>query len=201
MRGSRDARRINVPRAACRAPSAGTPLWLLVHVAPIRNERELVVLFLLTFRDITALKQPIDADDPKGGEYPRACACVCLCDARRSLTRGVCAGLSKFAKLARSVTRSRSVLVSALPALKEPARTSQLAHVSTASLHHHAACAHIASSPSTASSPSIAFPSPSIAFSSPRIFICALHCKTHKPTVLRSCLRLSSKRSFLLYIY
>lgn len=47
---------------------AGTPLWLLVHVAPIRNERELVVLFLLTFRDITALKQPIDADDPKGGE-------------------------------------------------------------------------------------------------------------------------------------
>ncbi|CAH2218781.1 jg4519, partial [Pararge aegeria aegeria] len=41
-----------------------TPLWLLVHVAPIRNERELVVLFLLTFRDITALKQPIDADDP-----------------------------------------------------------------------------------------------------------------------------------------
>ncbi|XP_060804055.1 potassium voltage-gated channel protein eag [Amyelois transitella] len=81
-----------------------TPLWLLVHVAPIRNERELVVLFLLTFRDITALKQPIDADDPKGG-------------------------LSKFAKLARSVTRSRSVLVSALPALKEPARQSHLAHV------------------------------------------------------------------------
>ncbi|XP_050674115.1 potassium voltage-gated channel protein eag [Leptidea sinapis] len=83
-----------------------TPLWLLVQVAPIRNERELVVLFLLTFRDITALKQPIDADDPKGG-------------------------LSKFAKLARSVTRSRSVLVSALPALKEPARQSHLAHVSS----------------------------------------------------------------------
>lgn len=53
------------------AVSAGTPLWLLVHVAAIRNERELVVLFLLTFRDITALKQPIDSDDPKGGEYPR----------------------------------------------------------------------------------------------------------------------------------
>ncbi|XP_035437178.2 potassium voltage-gated channel protein eag isoform X2 [Spodoptera frugiperda] len=87
-----------------------TPLWLLVHVAPIRNERELVVLFLLTFRDITALKQPIDADDPKGG-------------------------LSKFAKLARSVTRSRSVLVSALPALKEPQRASHLAHVSTPAHH------------------------------------------------------------------
>lgn len=57
----------NVIYVECRG--AGTPLWLLVHVAPIRNERELVVLFLLTFRDITALKQPIDADDPKGGQY------------------------------------------------------------------------------------------------------------------------------------
>ncbi|CAK1543322.1 unnamed protein product [Leptosia nina] len=96
-----------------------TPLWLLVHVAPIRNERELVVLFLLTFRDITALKQPIDADDPKGG-------------------------LSKFAKLARSVTRSRSVLVSALPALKEPARQSHLAHVSTAAPHVNTLFLHLA---------------------------------------------------------
>lgn len=64
----------HVGRCACGAGGAvggvaGTPLWLLVQVAPIRNERELVVLFLLTFRDITALKQPIDADDPKGGEY------------------------------------------------------------------------------------------------------------------------------------
>lgn len=47
----------------------------------------------------------------------------------------VYAGLSKFAKLARSVTRSRSVLVSALPALKEPQRQSHLAHVSTTALH------------------------------------------------------------------
>ncbi|XP_050451838.1 potassium voltage-gated channel protein eag isoform X4 [Cataglyphis hispanica] len=75
-----------------------TPLWLLLQIAPIKNERDLVVLFLLTFRDITALKQPIETDDSKGG-------------------------LSKFAKLARSVTRSRSVLVSQfsshLPALKD----------------------------------------------------------------------------------
>ncbi|XP_070162176.1 ether a go-go isoform X4 [Polyergus mexicanus] len=75
-----------------------TPLWLLLQIAPIKNERDLVVLFLLTFRDITALKQPIETDDTKGG-------------------------LSKFAKLARSVTRSRSVLVSQfsshLPALKD----------------------------------------------------------------------------------
>lgn len=56
----------------------------MVNVAPIRNEKEVVVLFLLTFRDITALKQPIEDDSQKG--------------------------LSKFARLARSVTRSRSVL-------------------------------------------------------------------------------------------
>ncbi|XP_053594041.1 potassium voltage-gated channel protein eag isoform X3 [Microplitis demolitor] len=75
-----------------------TPLWLLLQIAPIKNERDLVVLFLLTFRDITALKQPIETDDNKGG-------------------------LSKFAKLARSVTRSRSVLVSQfsshIPAVKD----------------------------------------------------------------------------------
>ncbi|XP_034941455.1 potassium voltage-gated channel protein eag isoform X2 [Chelonus insularis] len=83
-----------------------TPLWLLLQIAPIKNERDLVVLFLLTFRDITALKQPIETDDSKGG-------------------------LSKFAKLARSVTRSRSVLVSQfsshLPAVKDtlPTTTKQ----------------------------------------------------------------------------
>lgn len=49
-------------------PFAETPLWLLLQVAPIRNERDLVVLFLLTFRDITALKQPIDSEDTKGGK-------------------------------------------------------------------------------------------------------------------------------------
>ncbi|XP_021925170.1 potassium voltage-gated channel protein eag [Zootermopsis nevadensis] len=85
-----------------------TPLWLLLQIAPIKNERDLVVLFLLTFRDITALKQPIESDDNKGG-------------------------LSKFAKLARSVTRSRSVLVSQfsshLPNLKDTTKQSHLAHM------------------------------------------------------------------------
>ncbi|XP_033608096.1 potassium voltage-gated channel protein eag isoform X2 [Cryptotermes secundus] len=85
-----------------------TPLWLLLQIAPIKNERDLVVLFLLTFRDITALKQPIESDDSKGG-------------------------LSKFAKLARSVTRSRSVLVSQfsshLPNLKDTTKQSHLAHM------------------------------------------------------------------------
>lgn len=48
---------------------AETPLWLLLQVAPIKNEHQLVVLLLLTFRDITALKQPIESEDTKGGEF------------------------------------------------------------------------------------------------------------------------------------
>ncbi|XP_070144673.1 potassium voltage-gated channel protein eag [Drosophila kikkawai] len=86
-----------------KAQTQETPLWLLLQVAPIRNERDLVVLFLLTFRDITALKQPIDSEDTKGG-------------------------LSKFAKLARSVTRSRQFSAH-LPTLKDPTKQSNLAHV------------------------------------------------------------------------
>ena len=86
----------------------GTPLWLLLHIAPIKNEKDIVVLFLLTFRDITALKQPIEEDAAKG--------------------------LSKFARLARSVTRSRSVLAqqfsSHLPIIKsESTKQSSLGHV------------------------------------------------------------------------
>ncbi|GFX36333.1 potassium voltage-gated channel protein eag [Trichonephila clavipes] len=89
-----------------------TPLWLLLHIAPIRNEKDVVVLFLLTFRDITALKQPVEEDTAKGKKK---------------------VGLSKFARLARSVTRSRSVLVqqfsSHLPAIKaDPTKQSQIAH-------------------------------------------------------------------------
>ncbi|CAH8661561.1 unnamed protein product [Heterobilharzia americana] len=61
------------------------PFWLLVCVAPVRNECEEVVLFLLAFRDITALKTPFEDED-------------------------TVKGLSKFARLARSVTRNRSVL-------------------------------------------------------------------------------------------
>lgn len=48
---------------------AESPLWLLLQVAPIRNERDLVVLLLLTFRDITAFKQLMDAEDTKSGEH------------------------------------------------------------------------------------------------------------------------------------
>jgi potassium voltage-gated channel Eag-related subfamily H protein len=52
-----------------------------------------------------------------------------------TITSSVLLGLSKFAKLARSVTRSRSVLVSQfsshMPNIKDTAKQSHLAHVST----------------------------------------------------------------------
>lgn len=87
------------------------PIWLQLHIAPIKNEKNIVVLFLLTFRDITALKNPIEDDSNRN--------------------------LSKFARLARSVTRSRSTLASQissnLPIIKSPeinVRTSHFGHVS-----------------------------------------------------------------------
>lgn len=52
---------------ACFVSFTETPLWLVLQVAPIRNERDLVVLLLLTFRDITAFKQIVDAEDTKSG--------------------------------------------------------------------------------------------------------------------------------------
>ena len=54
---------------------------------------------------------------------------------QNTIKSSILLGLSKFAKLARSVTRSRSVLVSQfsshLPNLKDTAKQSHLAHVST----------------------------------------------------------------------
>ena len=38
-----------------------------MHLSPIKNERDIVVLFLCTFRDITALKQPIEDDSKEIG--------------------------------------------------------------------------------------------------------------------------------------
>ncbi|KAM6956566.1 potassium voltage-gated channel subfamily H member 1a [Aplochiton taeniatus] len=61
-----------------------TPVWFYVKIAPIRNEQEKVVLFLCTFSDITAFKQPIEDDSSKGW--------------------------GKFARLTRALTSSRGVL-------------------------------------------------------------------------------------------
>jgi potassium voltage-gated channel Eag-related subfamily H protein len=80
-----------------------------MQIAPITNERDTVVLYLCTFTDITALKQPIETEDIKGG-------------------------LSKFARIAKSVTRNRSILMNfATPYTKtisiESTKTSQLPNV------------------------------------------------------------------------
>lgn len=95
---------------------SGVPIWLLLHIAPIKNEKNIVVLFLLTFRDITALKNPIEDDSSKN--------------------------LSKFARLARTVTRSRSALStqisSNLPVIKtqeSSVRQSHFGHVSVLRFH------------------------------------------------------------------
>ena len=45
---------------------AGSPLWLLLNMASIRNEKDQVILILCTFKDITALKQPIEDDNVRG---------------------------------------------------------------------------------------------------------------------------------------
>ena len=61
----------------------GLAIWLQVDVQAIKNEQSVVVLFLLTYRDITIFKEPLDG----GG--------------------AMISNLSKFAKLAWTITRSK----------------------------------------------------------------------------------------------
>uniref|UniRef100_A0A672G981 Potassium voltage-gated channel, subfamily H (eag-related), member 1b n=1 Tax=Salarias fasciatus TaxID=181472 RepID=A0A672G981_SALFA len=72
---------------------AGMPVWFFVKIAPIRNEQDKVVLFLCTFSDITAFKQPIEDDSSKGW--------------------------GKFARLTRALTSSRGVLQQLTPAVQK----------------------------------------------------------------------------------
>ncbi|KAJ8002190.1 hypothetical protein DPEC_G00177250 [Dallia pectoralis] len=67
------------------------PVWFFVKIAPIKNEQDKVVLFLCTFSDITAFKQPIEDDSVKGW--------------------------GKFARLTRALTSSRGVLQQLAPAV------------------------------------------------------------------------------------
>jgi hypothetical protein len=84
-----------------------------MHIAPITNEKDVVVLFLCTFMDITAFKQPIEDDSTKG--------------------------VNKFFRLAKSVARNKSLLVSfnanANTNMKgnkiDSSKTSQFFHVKT----------------------------------------------------------------------
>ncbi|MEE6493994.1 hypothetical protein FKM82_016989 [Ascaphus truei] len=66
-----------------------TPVWFYMQIAPIRNEHEKVVLFLCTFKDITLFKQPIEDESTRGW--------------------------TKFARLTRALTNSRSVLQQLTP--------------------------------------------------------------------------------------
>lgn len=59
----------------------GQAIWLQIDTTPIRNDQQVVVLFLITFRDITAFKEPLDGQTD------------------------MVSNLSKFAKLAWTMTR------------------------------------------------------------------------------------------------
>ncbi len=39
-----------------------------MQIAPVTNEKDVVVIFLCTFMDITAFKQPIEDDSAKGSQ-------------------------------------------------------------------------------------------------------------------------------------
>ncbi|KAK1791250.1 hypothetical protein P4O66_013266, partial [Electrophorus voltai] len=66
-----------------------TPVWFYMQIAPIRNENDKVVLFLCTFKDITAFKQPIEDESSRGW--------------------------TKFARLTRALTNSKSTIQQLAP--------------------------------------------------------------------------------------
>jgi hypothetical protein len=67
---------------------SGHAIWLQIDVTPICNEQSVVVLFLSTFRDITAFKEPLDG------------------------AADMLSNFSKFAKLALTMTRYILLLMS-----------------------------------------------------------------------------------------
>ncbi|XP_028828398.1 potassium voltage-gated channel subfamily H member 5 isoform X2 [Denticeps clupeoides] len=74
-----------------------TPVWFYMQVAPIRNENDKVVLFLCTFKDITVFKQPIEDESARGW--------------------------TKFARLTRALTNSRSTMQQLTPMNKTEVST------------------------------------------------------------------------------
>uniref|UniRef100_A0A8B9GP35 Potassium voltage-gated channel, subfamily H (eag-related), member 5b n=1 Tax=Astyanax mexicanus TaxID=7994 RepID=A0A8B9GP35_ASTMX len=67
-----------------------TPVWFYMQIAPIRNENDKVVLFLCTFKDITVFKQPIEDESTR-------------------------VGWTKFARLTRALTTSKSTIQQLTP--------------------------------------------------------------------------------------
>ncbi|XP_073494805.1 voltage-gated delayed rectifier potassium channel KCNH5 isoform X2 [Phyllobates terribilis] len=78
-----------------------TPVWFYMQIAPIRNEHDKVVLFLCTFKDITLFKQPIEDESTRAH----------LGSTRLKNTQR----WTKFARLTRALTNSRSVLQQLTP--------------------------------------------------------------------------------------
>ena len=81
---------------------SGHAIWLQVDTVPIKNEQNTVVLFLLVFRDITAFKEPLDTGN------------------------AMVSNLSKFAKLAWTMTKSKNVQQSSQTVTKPTLKDSQL---------------------------------------------------------------------------
>lgn len=87
-----------------------SPIWVFMQIAPITNERDTIVLYLCTFTDITALKQPIETEDNRGFPHFISTRRRTFC-ADLSEWISFLGGLSKFARIAKSVTRNRSILM------------------------------------------------------------------------------------------
>ena len=61
-------------------------MWYLFHLTPIENEENVVVLFLVTVRDISELKEPISEN---GMSSFSSCVYVCTCVLIFSLSRQI----------------------------------------------------------------------------------------------------------------
>lgn len=108
------------------------PVWFFVKVAPIRNEQDQVVLFLCTFSDITAFKQPIEDESSKGGRVHKYVIGASMSPVRHwdvllwssgaekeklNVSPLSPPGWGKFARLTRALTSSRGVLQQLAPAV------------------------------------------------------------------------------------
>ncbi|XP_078350361.1 voltage-gated delayed rectifier potassium channel KCNH5-like isoform X3 [Oculina patagonica] len=80
----------------------GTPMWVLFHLGPIKNEKGEVMLFLVTLKDITEYKDPI-----VGTEQTWKLLETC----NSSLKKDYNGGPKGWARLNKTLTRHKSVLV------------------------------------------------------------------------------------------
>ena len=77
-----------------------TPLWLLANTAPIKDDKNNVVLYLCQFKDITPLKQPLDDENNKGRSEVRVRKKL-LHLHTKNIFRFLVLGLSRILQIAR----------------------------------------------------------------------------------------------------